>query len=155
MVVAQMEEGARCLTRCLNLKHPFRTSSHHQIWRWEEVQWQKVREDGARWNLANILRMFLSMKHSISIPIQFFVPKTRVCYEQSAMSFVNLKIASLGVQRRIELLHTHTHTSQSRRSLMELCKYMLERANRISLACAWLWPLPYLFCPLCFIFSHW
>ena len=91
--------------------------------------------------------------------MQFSVPKTRICYEQNWWSIVDFALCFTksccleGVQRRIELLHTCT--SQSRRFLTEICPNILERANRISLAHAWLCPPPCLFCPLWLIYSHW
>jgi hypothetical protein len=87
-----------------------------------------VEEDGARLILADILLIFSLLKYLISI--KFSVPKTIICYEQSGLSFVDFGKVSKnvrcleGVQGWMELLHMHT--SQSRRSIMVICKYMLE-----------------------------
>ena len=106
-----------------------------------EAHWRTVGEDGTRWILAEILHIFSSMKHLISI--QCSVPKTRICYEQSGLRFFDFTLYQSfwnvrcleGVQGRTELLHVHI--SQSRRSLTEIRKYILERTNRISLlACS-------------------
>jgi hypothetical protein len=101
------------------------------------AHWPAVWEDGTELEFADTLQMFSSIKHLISIP--FSVPQTIICFEQTGLRFVDFAFLE-GVQRRIELLRTCT--SQSMRSLTKICRSILERANRISLARAWLYPPP-------------
>jgi hypothetical protein len=89
-----------------------------------------VGEDGARLNTANILS---SMK--ILISIQFFVTKTRVYYEQSALSFEDLTHSKSfkkchcleAVQGQIVIAHAHFTDQAFPNGNMEI------HANRISL----------------------
>lgn len=96
--------------------------------------WPIFRRFYHRWNISS--------QHSFLFPkLESVINRwIKFCKLYTLQTFLKLHCLE-GVQRWIDLLHTCT--SQRRRSLTEICRCMLERANRISLISH-----PCLFCPL-------
>lgn len=91
-----------------------------------------------------------SLKRLISIQFSLF-PKTKIYYEQSGLKFCRLYHLQT-FKNKIVLFRSGKGelsycTLQRRRSLTEICRFILQLANRISLSCAQLCPLPCLFFP--------